>query len=425
MPEVKKTLEEMTVLTAEKTLELLKGKNGETFKALLKEAGIDVEALIKNGEISIEKLITPEQMQKAIEEAKEEITNNVKDFVNIGIAASQQALEDNGGHKQSDIDEMKSIKGFFDAVANRDYNKLSILKSEFDLNSDDTGTVIPEQWSSKLLERVQEYGALRKYGTEVTMVSNSLKIQKLSSEPYMFWVGEKGTISRGVPTFGQVLLVPAKLAIIMPWTTEFEEDEAISIFPILQRIIGRQVAYAEDEQMFNGTGAVFMGILNHPDVNVYTMPSTKTGFTDISADDLLLSTDYIYENESNSSVYVMSRQVYNRCKIIKDGISGGYVFKEPNKIWDWNVVKTPIMPTVSDSAADTKFIIFGDLSNVYYGVRRRLSIDLLSEAALPAQDSDEAINLATQDMKAIRVTERIAITIALPEQLTVIKTSAS
>lgn len=291
-------------------------------------------------------------------------------------------------------------------------------------NSVADSTLIPEEFSRIVLDRADTYGILRQRATGIPMTSNKLDLHKLTSEPAVIWTGEGQVIKKGKPVFAKFALIPAKLSLIMSYSTEFMEDEAIGIMSIINRIISRQLVKAEDDMMFNGDGTLFMGIMNHPDVNVVTLASGKTAFTDITADKLLEMTDHLKDYEEASSAYYMHRTVDNRIKMLKDGI-GTYIFSpSSNDIWGYQKYHTPLLPSVSASGPAKKFAAFGDLSNVYYGIRRALEVSVAEQATLTF-DGGQTINMFEQDMKALRVTERIAIMVAVPESLSVIKTAAS
>lgn len=377
----------------------------------LESQGIDVKKLKEMGEIDFENIITQKQFKESMEEAKKEML--LEFYQEHSKGEDQESAEDVQA-------QFKTLKKAFDAVSMNDMT----MTRELSLNSTSDGTVIPEEFTNTVLERADQYGLMRRYATGITMSSNKLDMHKITGEPGVVWVGENGTIKKGKPSFGRIALIPAKLALIIPWSTEFEEDEAISIFPIIQRILARQVAKAEDDMMLMGDGTVFTGLFNHPDVNIQSLPTGKTAFGDITADDLLTMTDNILDNEEASSMYVLHRTIYNRVKLLKDGNSA-YVFPTTSdRIWQYNKATSSLLPSYSESAADKKFVLFGDLSNVYYGERRQLTMSMADQASLKFEDGSET-NLFEQDMRALKITERIAISVAVPEQFTILKTAAS
>lgn len=378
---------------------------------VLKKQGIDIAKFKEFGEIDFSNLLTQEQMEKEINEAK-------KDW-------QIEMLQNNMANKENEDDtektpDYKMWRKAFNAVADGDFT----ITKALDLNSTTDGTVIPEEFTRTVLDRADSYGLMRRYATGITMNSNKLDMHKITGEPGVVWVGEGATIKKGKPSFGRIALIPAKLSLIVPWTSEFEEDEAISVFPIIQRIIARQVAKAEDDMMLMGDGTVFTGLFNHADVNIQSMDTGKTSFNDVTADDLLKMTDNIFENEEDASRYILHRTIYNRIKLLKDGNSA-YIFPPTSdRIWQYEKSTSPLLPSINDDAVDTKFIAFGDLSNVYYGERRQLTMKMADQATLKFEDDSET-NLFDQDMRALRITERIAIAVAIPEQFTILKTAAS
>ncbi|HDK26104.1 MAG TPA: phage major capsid protein [Candidatus Atribacteria bacterium] len=376
---------------------------------------VDLDKLKELGEIEFNSLLSKEDMEAMLKTFKDEMA--LENAQNLA-----KALEHNEETPEVDFVKMKKL---FDAVSTKDISKAREIGKELTpgMDSMSDGVLIPTQWTNTVLDRADSYGMLRKYATRIPMSTNKIELHKLTSEPGVIWTLEGETIKKGKPVFGKFALIPAKLSLIIPWTTEFAEDEAIGVFAIIQRIISRQIAKAEDDMMLNGDGTIFTGIFQHPDVNVVSMGAGKTSYNDLTADDLLKITDNILDSEEASSAYFMHRTIRNRVKLIKDGI-GTYVFPtNANDIWGYNAITSPLLPAYNTDAPDKKFIGFGDLSNVYYGERRSLTVELLDQAQLTFDGY--TVNLAEQDMRALKVTERIGILVAIPEQFTVLKTAAA
>ncbi|WNO30059.1 major capsid protein [Oceanotoga phage vB_OteS-UFV02] len=388
----------------------------EVLQELAKQ--VDIEKLKSVGQIEFSNMATKEDVEKMFEEAKKEITTSLEQ--NILLKTEDPA------QTPKEFADFKKLKYMFDAVANKDLSKARQLSKELTpgMDSMSEGILIPTQWTNSVLDRADTYGMLRRYATRIPMSTNKIELHKLTSEPGVIWTNEGQIIKKGKPVFGKFAIIPAKLALILPWTSEFSEDEAIGVFSIINRILARQIAKAEDEMMLNGDGTIFTGIFNHPDVNVLPMDAGKTSVNDLTADDLLKMTDNILDSEEATSSFFMHRTIRNRVRLLKDGI-GTYVFPtNSNDIWGYNAITSPILPSYNKVTPDKKFIGFGDLSNIYYGERRALTVEVLDQAQLTFDDGS-TINLAEQDMKALKVTERIGIIVAIPEQFTVLKTSAS
>jgi len=312
--------------------------------------------------------------------------------------------------------EKKDINLFFRALVDRDFVALKALSEGVDSAG---GYFVPEEFKATVLDIAKDVGYLRKYGTALTMSSDTLNIPKLTSKPNVSWIAEGQQIPSGQPTIGQVQLVAKKAGLIVPITRELFMDSKVDLQSLLAKIIAESLAEAEDNQGFAGDGTVFTGVLNDENVNVVSMPSTKTGFSDITADDLINLISAVPSTVSKKGAFVMHRSVLAQIKTLKDG-NGSYLFNPIDKtIWGYPVLTSDVMPAMTASAADTKFIIFGDLSYLYLGDREQMSVALADQATVGET------NLFENNMLAIRVLERVGITIAMPNAFAVLKTAAS
>jgi len=298
----------------------------------------------------------------------------------------------------------------------RDYVALKALSEGTDSAG---GYLVPEEFSAKVLDIASDVGYARRLGTVISMARDVLNIPKLGSKPAVSWVSEGGQVATGEPTFGQVQLVAKKAGLIVPVTAELFEDTAVDISALLSRIFAEALASAEDEQAFVGDGTVFTGILNVSGVNTVTLPSSKTAFSDITADDLINLISAVPATVAPKSAFFMHRSVLAKIKTLTDG-NGAYLFDPRDKtIWGYPVYLIESLPAMADSAADKAFIIFGDPTWLYLGDRKQMSVALADQATVGST------KLFEQDMVAIRVVERVAIAIAMPNAFAVLKTAAS
>lgn len=312
--------------------------------------------------------------------------------------------------------EKKDINLFFRALVDRDFVALKALSEGVDSAG---GYFVPEEFMATVLDIAKDVGYLRKYGTTIRMGAEVLNIPKLTAKPNVSWVGEQQQIPSGQPTIGQVQLTAKKAGLIVPITRELFMDSKVDLQSLLAKIIAESLAEAEDDQGFAGDGTIFTGVLNDNEVNVVSMPSSKTGFSDITADDLINLISAVPSTVSKKGAFVMHRSVLAQIKTLKDG-NGSYLFNPVDKtIWGYPVYTSDVMPAMSASAADKKFIIFGDLSYLYLGDREQMSVAVADQATVGTD------NLFEKNMLAIRVIERVAIVVAMPNAFAVLKTAAS
>ena len=359
-----------------------------------------------------------EELKGVLEEFKNEVVETVKTITKEEV---KRMLEEERLGKvekapEYSAGEKKDIAAFFKALVSRDFVTLKALSEGVDSAG---GYLVPEEFKAQVLDIAKDVGYVRKYGTVIPMKRDILNIPKISGKPSVNWISEGGQIATGEPTIGQVQLTTKKAGLIVPVTTELFEDADVDIINLLSRIFAEALAEAEDTQGFTGDGTVFTGVLNASGVNVVTMPTGKTSFNDVTADDLINLISAVPTRIAGKSYFVMHRSVLAKIKTLKDG-NGSYLFNPTDKtIWGYPVITTDVMPSITDSAADRAFIVFGDLSYIYLGDRKVMSVSLADQATVGSD------NLFEKDMIALRVTERVAIAVAMPEAFAVLKTAAS
>ncbi len=85
-----------------------------------------------------------------------------------------------------------------------------------------------------------------------------------------------------------------------------------------------------------------------------------------------------------------------------------------------------VMPSISDSAPDTKFMIFGDLRYSTLGERTGMDIIIRDTGTVGDPDEEDqstnTLNLFTQDMQAMRAVKRMNAVCRFPSAFSVLKT---
>jgi len=351
---------------------------------------------------------------KLMEDIQNEISNAVKVITRKEF--EKLLKENNLIFPEYDGETKKDIKAFFKALVSKDYITLKALSEGTDSAG---GYLVPEEFVARVLDIASDVGYARRLGTVLTMTRDTLNIPKLASKPSVSWIAEGGQISTGEPTFGQVQLVAKKAGLIVPVTTELFEDSTVDVGQILSRIFAEALATAEDEQAFTGDGTVFTGILNVSGVNTVTMGSGDTSFDKLDATDLINLIAAVPSTVAPRSAFFMHRTILAHIKTLTDG-SGNYLF-DPNDrtIWGYPVHTIDAMPKLADSGADKAFVIFGDPSWLYLGDRKQMSVALADQATVGST------KLFEQDMIALRVVERVAIAVPMPNAFAVLKTAAA
>lgn len=335
------------------------------------------------------------------------------------------------------VDEKKEYKEgmlkagkFFKAYKERNMAEVKALSEGVDSEG---GYLVPIVFSNKVFEIARTYGLVRRLATIVPMTAKELKFPKLDDSALSFdYISEKGKKPGKTVTFGQIPLKALKTGGIIPVTEELLADSNVNVMALLARVIARAMAKFEDTEAFSGVGGAdaFEGLFTNALVANVTFAAGKEAFSDLKTEYLKLSDmiDAIDPAFLGNARYVTNSKVLGYLRSAKDGdgrlIWGPANGKTPETIWNYPVERSRVLPGPTDSAADKKFIAFGDFKSLYLGQRQGLAVKILDQATITDSDGSTILNLAEQDMIGIRAVERLCIKIAETEAFATLKTAA-
>lgn len=239
-------------------------------------------------------------------------------------------------------------------------------------------------------------------------------------------------------TFGQALLVAKKWQLAFAVGNDLLADASVNLADWLLAIAGESLANMIDKQGLNGTGAPFVGILQNANTTVYTMPTTKTGFSNY---DVLVDSSNMIGNLEESildgAAFYMHRTVWASVRVQKDTAGnfvlpfaglvpglledhkGGGPIRPAGQILGYPVFTNRWMPTLSATAVSTKFVIFGNMKAMAYGDKGDFRVAQFESGSFGGKE------VALTDQRGIVYKHRHALTIALPAAFVVCKTAAS
>jgi HK97 family phage major capsid protein len=299
------------------------------------------------------------------------------------------------------------------------------------------GFLVSEEVNADIMRIAEDFGVVRKFARIMPMKVDKKPLPRLGSSVTVTWDGENTPGTQSQPKFEQVMLVASKLKGLTLIGNELIADADMSVVDYLMELFAEAFAGAEDQQALQGTGQPFTGILNDSGTNVYSMPSTKTAFSDVTITDLINTKAAVKTTVRRGATWLMHRTVWPIVQTLKDpsnqflilaanpvllstagsttGEAGqvvGYIDNDP-------VVLCEKMPTLSDSGAGKPFIIYGNLKNLVIGDREGLTMAKSDSAVIAGESAFES------DSTAVRFTRREAIAVALPAAFGVTKTAAS
>jgi HK97 family phage major capsid protein len=343
-------------------------------------------------------------------------------------AASQRKKAIDTGKKTVDANR-ESTREFIKALVAKDKE---YLKKHVDTGTSGAGGgyLVPDELLKEVLRIAEkQYGFARRNFRYLPFSGpgNSRKIPTLSASVSVYWTDEGVAKTSSQPTFGLVTQTLKKLATIVPLTEEILEDSAINLTELVAELFAEAVAKEEDVQFLTGSGSPWTGLLNNTSVNTKTMATGDTAHTDITADYLLDMIDETPSGALPGSKFLLHRKVLSVVRKLKDS-NGAPIFQRagdgiPATIWDFPFETSDAMP--STAAANTPFVLFGNFRvGAVFGDKQEIRTKLLTEATI-GEVSSGTINLAEQDMIALRMVERVGYVAAVPTAITRLKTATT
>ncbi|MFZ3032250.1 MAG: phage major capsid protein [Candidatus Moraniibacteriota bacterium] len=392
--------------------------------AVEEEEGIDKEAL---------KALVGKSIEDALAGRVDKISDQIVAKFQKGVNAARAKVLDGVEEEEEKKDEKAkgfATREFLKALMNGDKARAkAVTTDDAGAAPDDTkaGLLIPDELRTEVL-RIKEtqYGLARRemFYLPFSGPGNSRTIPALGTSVTVKWTDEKGKKKSTQPKFSVITQTLKKLAAIVPFTEEILEDSAIDIVKLVGELFAEATAKEEDLQFFAGTGSPWTGILNNGSVNIVTMLTGEAN--DNLADELLRMQDATPSGAQDGAKYFMHRSWLNRIRKMKSS-TGDYVYTKPSDgqpamIWDKPVVLSDAFPSTADVQVGDPFVLYGNLKQAaVFGDKQQLRVKLLDQATITDTDDSTIINLAEQDMVALRVVERVGYTVALAAAATVLK----
>ena len=309
-----------------------------------------------------------------------------------------------------------------------------------EMTTDATGTpfagyIIDSELSAEIRHLTIEYGVARREMTTLQMSKGSYKANELVTDVTVSWTDEGSAIGSTQVVLGQNSFSLEKLTAIVTMTNELLADEEIDLFGFVSARVAEGFANKEDEACFNGDGTStygsFTGLLNSAAVNTTTMAATT--FDSMDADDLLDMIEDSPQSIRGTGKFFMNFSIMNLIRKLKD-TAGNYIYQDisasgPATIWGRPIVLVEVMPSTADTAAETAFVIYGDLrKGCYFGFKGGMEAKRFDAGIVQDVAGTGTINLITEDRQAIRITERVGyfqVITSLAKPITVLKTAAA
>ena len=378
--------------------------------------------------------------EKYAAEATDKVTNDVKSYID----QHKELAEQNAGVYHPEIREKR--KQLSDVM--REFTKAALVGNDSvlkEMSTDATGTpfagyTVDSELSAEIRHLVTEYGVARREMAAIPLTKHSYTANDLATDVTTYWVDEAGSISSTQAVLGQETLELKKLATIVTLTSELLEDTEIDFVSFLGGRVAEGFAQAEDEAFFKGDGTSafgsFTGLLKASDVNEVVMSGGT--FASITAEDLIDMVDATPAGALANAKYYLHRTIMSLVrKLREDSVTasdgaGAFIYQAPSDrgpatIWGYPAVMVEAMPTKTDTAVSTSFVLFGDLRKACILGFKASGLKVARfDAGVVRNVADSAdVNLITTDREAVRWIERTGYIRIIPTAVTKLTTAAS
>lgn len=245
-------------------------------------------------------------------------------------------------------------------------------------NDANGGYLIPEEWDSRLIDKLEEENIFRGLATTIT-TSGEHKINIAGTKPAAAWIEEGGALTFGDATFDQIVLDAHKLHVAIKVTEELLYDNAFNLEGYIIDQFGKAIGNAEEDAFLNGDGTGkptgIFAATGGGEIAV-TLDNTK-----ITTDDILTLVYALKRPYRKNARFILNDSTLAALRKLKD-TNGAYIWQpsyqagEPDSLCGYSVLTSAYCPEL---AAGKAAIAFGDFSYYNIGDRGTRSMQELRE----------------------------------------------
>ncbi|MBN9529688.1 MAG: phage major capsid protein [Alphaproteobacteria bacterium] len=253
------------------------------------------------------------------------------------------------------------------------------------------GVLVPEEFTNEIIDLRDAYGLFRRYCRNMPMGRDTMNQPRRTGGLIAYPVGEGKAIQESNASWDNVKLTANKWGVLVPFSTELDEDAAINIGDYLLGEIAYAFAVAEDGCGWSGDGSSsyhnITGFIPKFE-NSATLAgavAAATGhdtFAEIDANDLSLMMgklpQYVYQRgrpawycSQMGWAMVFQRIIQGAGGISKDDATGRVVFQ----YLGFPVEISPSLPTAVTALNNKAMLFFGDIGMAAsFGDRRGMTV---------------------------------------------------
>jgi HK97 family phage major capsid protein len=293
---------------------------------------------------------------------------------------------------------------------------------------------LPIEYSGEVVVLVSLFGTARMYGTVYPLGTGTVKLPKLTTDTAFALIAMSGSGGEKSPAVGFVTFTAEKFGGLVRVPSEIDADSIVAMGQFLARYCARQIASIEDVNFWTSTGAgsgvngSVEGFTKNTITNskVSAMASTKTHYSDATLANLrtlrtvpdaaALRTSAYYMHPSFEQLLASLNTAGDKPYNPQAQIQGNNAnpFRTGPTLDGFPIRWIDTLPAYSTGVNASKvFILFGDPSYQYLGVRPGLGMEISKE-----------VFFATDEL-AVRCLERFTIGLMATGAVGGLQTAAS
>lgn len=260
-----------------------------------------------------------------------------------------------------------------------------------------------DEFRAEIIQNIISTPHMRNEVTVIPLKRDVMNIPTLVARPTVTWTEENGTKDTSTAHFNQKTLTVFKMASILYSSDELIEDSTeIDLVSFIVKMFSDVIAEEEDKVITYGNGTTQPLGYSYAGTGIVTtnLQGGTVDFDDIIDLEYALPKPYL-----PAAKYYINRTKIRDLRKLKD-LDNRYLWSEPVAAGQPATFHGyPVFQ--DDNLASTK-IFFGDLKKAYWlGDRKKMTVKI-------SNDTETAFS---QDKTAIRVVERIAGTVVLPDAM--------
>lgn len=304
---------------------------------------------------------------------------------------------------------MKTVH-FVNALMTKNVEKLQLLSEG---TAGDGGYLVPEEFANMIVEDVRDINVMRQIAAPpMTISGDTLHIPSLVSRPKANWRAEKAAKQTSTANFGENVLTPYSLAVIVGLSNELAADASLgvsgSIVNYVANLMATSLAEKEEEAFWVGNGS---GKPTGVDGGGYTLRTIAAGAgaSDAAKAGAVVSAfQRTPQGYRNRAVWVGNSQSLEELSRMVDS-QGRYLLTQ---LADSPTQSLRGRPVYEQNNLAGGTLLFGDFS--YYQIvdREGISVRISDEATVAGSSAFE------KNLTFIRVEKRVDGELLLPAAVT-------